>query len=107
MVHAAPANGVQPTTIRGLTGFTTYWGQFLAHDIDLTGGPGQGVLTPAQPIGIDVPPGDPFFDPLNTGTQQITINRSIYDPTTGNATGNPREQYTLVSSFLDGSMVYN
>jgi len=48
----------------------------------------------------------PFFDPLNTGTQKITINRSIYDTNTGNSTANPREQFSLVSSFLDGSMVY-
>jgi hypothetical protein len=91
--------------MRGLTGILTYWGQFIAHDIDLTGGP-AGSAMPLQPITIEIPKGDPFFDPTNTGTQKMTINRSVYDPTTGNSTANPRQQMTLVSSFLDGSMVY-
>jgi hypothetical protein len=103
-VHAAPSYG-QPKNFRGLTDFTTYWGQFIAHDMDLTGGP-AGSAIPLEPINIPVPKGDPFFDPMSTGTQDIVIDRSIFDPTTGNSSSNPRQQLTLVSSFLDGSHVY-
>lgn len=50
------------------------WGQFVDHDIDLTGG-----TDPAEPADITVPAGDPFFDPEGTGVQVIEFNRSIYN----------------------------
>jgi len=45
------------------------WGQFLDHDLDLTG-------TGTESFNIPVPAGDPFFDPQNTGNQFINLNRS-------------------------------
>src|SRR5262249_39692083 len=40
------------------------------------------------------------------GTQVIGFNRSQYDPATGTDPGNPRQQTTLMTAFLDGSMIY-
>src|SRR5205085_3279866 len=52
---------------RNLSAFIYAWGQFLDHDLDLTG-----TATPAEPFNIAVPTGDPQFDPYKTGTQVIT-----------------------------------
>lgn len=56
----------------GATDFFWQWGQFIDHDIDLTG-----LAVPAEPFDIPVPSGDPFFDPDSTGTQFIFLNRSL------------------------------
>ena len=77
------------------------WGQFLDHDIDLTGG-----VDPPEPADIAVPEGDPFFDPDSTGAQVIEFNHSIYDPDTGTSTDNPRQQLNEVTSWIDASNVY-
>jgi len=81
--------------------FIWQWGQFLDHDIDLTGG-----ATPIEPFPIQVPTGDPYFDPDGTGTQVISLNRSVYDPATGRSRKNPRQQINQITSYIDGSMVY-
>ncbi len=78
-----------------------FWafGQFLDHDINLSE-----PENPAEPFNIEVPAGDPDFDPGNTGTQIIPLNRSIFDPNTG--TSNPRQQINELTAFIDGSQVY-
>jgi hypothetical protein len=76
------------------------WGQFLDHDIDLTSS------NPIEPFPIPVPTGDPYFDPNGTGTQEIFLARSVYDPTTGTTQNNPRQQINQITSYIDGSMVY-
>jgi peroxidase len=82
---------------RMLSAFAYAWGQFVDHDLDLT-------PTGSEAFNVAVPTGDPSFDPLGTGTQSIPLNRSIYDPATG--TTNARQQVNVITSFLDGSMVY-
>ncbi|HJO05143.1 MAG TPA: peroxidase family protein [Acidobacteriota bacterium] len=77
------------------------WGQFLDHDIDLTGG-----MSPVEKLDIAVPAGDPFFDPTNSGRQVIRFNRSIYDPVTGHSRRNPRQQLNLITAYIDASNVY-
>ncbi|NNF18044.1 MAG: peroxiredoxin [Gammaproteobacteria bacterium] len=77
------------------------WGQFLDHDIDLTDG-----TNPPEAMPIAVPAGDPWFDPDNTGTQVIPFNRSLYDPDSGTAPGNPRQQQNEISAWIDASNVY-
>ncbi|MGE3805280.1 MAG: peroxidase family protein [Gemmataceae bacterium] len=84
---------------RYLTDLVWLWGQFIDHDIDLTEG-----ADPAEPFDIAVPTGDPQFDPFNTGTQTIGLNRSVYDETTGIT--DPRQQINEITAFLDGSVVY-
>jgi peroxidase len=84
---------------RNLSAFIYVWGQFLDHDIDLTG-------TGTTAANIAVPTGDEEFDPTSSGTQVIPLKRSVYDATTGQTTSNPRQQTTQITSWIDASMVY-
>jgi peroxidase len=86
---------------RGMSAFVYVWGQFLDHDIDLT--PGG---NPAESMPVLVPTGDPYFDPLGTGTQTIPLTRSIYDSATGASAANPRQQINVITAFIDGSQIY-
>jgi peroxidase len=92
----------------GLTGWVFQWGQFVDHDIGLSE-PNPplvgGDIVGNEPFDIAVPSGDPDFDPFNTGTVTIGLNRS-------NALRFPksptkaREQINELTAFLDGSNVY-
>ncbi|MBI3408888.1 MAG: peroxidase [Planctomycetes bacterium] len=94
------ANTAAPTlSSQYLSAFVYAWGQFIDHDLDLT----KPAFIPTS-FNIAVPKGDPQFDPFATGTKQIPLNRSEFDPLTGNST--PRQQLNEVTSFLDGSMIY-
>jgi len=86
---------------RFLTDFVWQWGQFLDHDIDLTG-----EADPHELLAIEVPTGDLYFDPTGTGTATISLSRSDYDPATGTSVDNPRQQINAITAFIDGSMVY-
>jgi hypothetical protein len=77
------------------------WGQFIDHDLDLTGS-----AAPPELFPISIPTGDPIFDPGHTGTQTMMFMRSKYDPSTGTSASNPRQQINEITSYLDGSMVY-
>ena len=79
----------------GLSAMLWQWGQFLDHDLDLTES-----ADPPEPFFIDVPVGDPFFDPFNTGNQQIMLFRSIYRER------RLRQQLNEITSWIDGSNVY-
>ena len=76
------------------------WGQFIDHDIDLTG------TGTTEAFNVVVPTGDPYFDPNGTGTQVISLNRTPVAPGTGTSAANPRQQLNEITSWLDGSMVY-
>lgn len=86
---------------RNLAAFVYAWGQFIDHDITLTNS-----ADPREMFLIVVPSGDVWFDPEGAGTAIIPVSRSIYDPTTGTSTDNPRQQMNSISAFIDGSMVY-
>jgi peroxidase len=79
-----------------VTDFLWQWGQFIDHDMDLTP-----TADPLEPFNIPVPPGDPFFDPNNTGTQIIELDRSLYQMING-----VREQVNIDTAYIDGSQVY-
>lgn len=89
---------------RDLSAFVYVWGQFLDHDIDLSGHPDN----PAdyELFNIEVPTGDPYFDPTGTGEAEIPLIRSDFDPESGTSADNPRQQMNLITSFIDGSQIY-
>lgn len=75
-----------------LSSFVFTWGQFLDHDIDLSG---EGETEPAP---IALPANEPTF------TQPIRFTRSEVFPGTGITT--PREQENIITSWMDASNVY-
>jgi peroxidase len=81
---------------QNVTDFLWQWGQFVDHDIGLTPS-----IDPIEPFNIPVPAGDPYFDPGNTGTQFIELDRSLYEMING-----VREQVNIDTAYLDGSQVY-
>ncbi|MDF1826024.1 MAG: peroxidase family protein [Verrucomicrobiales bacterium] len=72
------------------------WGQFLDHDITLT--PTNDLI---EPFNIEVPAGDPYFDPGSTGTVEIGMDRSFSETVNG-----IREQVNEITAFIDASNVY-
>ena len=89
------------TNSLGVSDWLWQWGQFVTHDLSLTQS-----HNPLEPFNIPVPTGDQYFDPFNTGTQEILRNRSVYDPATGTDIGNPRQQINQITSYIDASQVY-
>lgn len=84
-----------------LSAFVYAWGQFLDHDLDLTLSGGSNEF-----YGIEVPKGDPYFDPNGTGQAMIPLLRSNYDESTGLSALKPRQQLNSISAFVDGSQIY-
>lgn len=76
--------------------FLWQWGQFVDHDLDLAH-----VASPAEPFDIEVPIGDPFFDPHSTGREVIALDRSAYHMVHG-----VRQQMNVLTAYIDGSNVY-
>ncbi|HEX5050137.1 MAG TPA: peroxidase family protein [Planctomycetota bacterium] len=95
--NALCAQDDQVPNAMGASDFVWQWGQFIDHDLDLTT-----ALSPIEAFDIPVPIGDPFFDPLHTGTQTIALSRSVCEPDPLGV----RQQMNVITSFLDGSMVY-
>ncbi|MGB2691426.1 MAG: peroxidase family protein [Thermodesulfobacteriota bacterium] len=92
--------GSIPNALRA-SDYLWQWGQFLDHDIDLSEG-----VDPPESANINVPSGDPFFDPDGTGTQVIELNRTIYSESSGTDADNPRQQLNEISGWIDASNVY-
>jgi hypothetical protein len=91
----------QPASVLNELGTSDYlwqWGQFLDHDVSLTGMTNE--LLP-----IIVPRFDPHFDPEGTGEMEIPLERSIFAPDTGTFPS-PRQQLNEITSFIDASNVY-
>ncbi len=86
------------TNNRQMSAMIYAWGQFIDHDIDLTN-----TADPKESFNISIPTGDPYFDPLGTGTKTIPLSRSNYNPDTGDSTGDPRQQVNDITVYLDGS----
>lgn len=82
----------------GLSDMFWAWGQFIDHDLDLTEA-GETDYVP-----IEVPAGDPYFDPTGSGEAVIPFTR--VDPADGSGEADPRAYHNEITSFLDASMVY-
>jgi hypothetical protein len=88
-------DGDVPNTVNA-SDFLWQWGQFLDHDVAETP-----VADPAEEFDIEVPAGDPDFDPLNTGGVTIPLDRSHYNIVNG-----VRQQVNEITAFIDASNVY-
>ena len=102
LLSAADPEGT--TSERNLSSFVFAWGQFLDHDIDLSLEPEN--EEDAVSFDIEVPDGDPLFDPFNTGEATIHLTRSAIADGTGTSVDNPAEQVNSITAWVDGSQVY-
>ena len=83
----------------GHSDFVWVFGQFIDHDFTF-------VPDGTQNVFINIPQGDPFFDPWNTGQVKILFRRSQAAPGTGTGLDNPRQQFNNITAFIDASAVY-
>ncbi|MGB8854465.1 MAG: peroxidase family protein [Pirellulales bacterium] len=98
LLAQSPAGGI--VNDRDWTSFVYAWGQFLDHDLSLTGS------AATERFSIAVPTRDAWFDPAGTGSMTISMSRSEWDATTGTGVGNPRQQLNEITAFIDGSQIY-
>lgn len=82
-----------------LSDYIWVFGQFLDHDISLTGDSDENAI-------ISVPMGDPWFDPFGQGTAMIFMRRSEVMDGTGTSISNPRQHGNEITAFIDASNVY-
>ena len=90
------------TRDRYLTDILWVWGQFIDHDITLTEAAHDENGNPLESFPIEVPTGDPFFDPDGSGDDVIGLNRSAFEVDEDGV----RQQINQITAFLDGSMIY-
>ncbi|MEO0662519.1 MAG: peroxidase family protein, partial [Planctomycetota bacterium] len=80
----------------GVTDMFWQWGQFLDHDLVETP-----LADPRVELPIEVPAGDPWFDPDTTGTATIPLGRSDAVLVDG-----VRNQINAITAWIDGSQIY-
>ncbi|CAH3032723.1 unnamed protein product, partial [Porites evermanni] len=94
---------------RRLSDLSPNFGQFLAHDTDLSGPMSGDAFTEVLSdvwLPIEVPKGDIHFDRQNKGDIYLPFIRTTFNRCTGRRTNTPREQVNKLSSYIDGSVVY-
>lgn len=78
-------------TAGGASDFLWIWGQFLDHDLSLSGAESE--IT----AHIEVPAGDPFFDPFGTGQAIIPFTRVEH---------HHDGYHNEITAYIDASMIY-
>ncbi|MBY6140853.1 peroxidase [Leisingera daeponensis] len=78
-------------TAGGASDFLWIWGQFLDHDLSLSGAESE--IT----AHIKVPAGDPFFDPFGTGQAIIPFTRVEH---------HHDGYHNEITAYIDASMIY-
>ena len=81
---------------QNLSDYVWAWGQFLDHELDLTG-----EADPNESLAVQVPSTDTAY-----AGRTIPFSRSVYDPETGTGSDSPREQVNQITSYIDASNVY-
>ncbi|KAM3608924.1 uncharacterized protein V6R79_006848 [Siganus canaliculatus] len=99
-VLAAGPSGLPST--RNLTVLSLFFGYHVAFDMFDSRTPG----CPPEFMNIQVPKGDPIFDPTATGTVLLPFQRGPWDIESGQSPSNPRIQVNMVSTWIDGSSIY-
>ncbi|XP_072881154.1 dual oxidase 2-like [Hemitrygon akajei] len=61
---------------------------------------------PAEFLNIQVPSGDPVFDPNSTGRVELPFQRSRWTTKSGQSPNYPRVQINHVTTWIDGSSIY-
>lgn len=96
--NAVSAAETPKTNTVGATDLFWAWGQFLDHDLSLS----PGSEDPADAAPIDIPAGDPRFDPTGAGDKQLMFTRSATELDRHGVA----QQKNAITPLLDGSNVY-
>ncbi|MFU7561547.1 peroxidase family protein [Roseiconus sp. JC912] len=89
---------------RSLSPFVYVWGQFLDHDITLSGEPGPEDFH--ESFDIKIPTDDVWFNPMGRTDVTMPFTRSAAAPGSGTSSEKPRQQINEITSFIDGSQIY-
>jgi len=108
MISNRLCSGVAGQSTR-LTALHIGFGQLLSHDIQSTNVNQE--LDPTfeeagTPVSIPIPPGDPWFDPMQTGNRSLIFFRNNRVLGTGTGTNRIRTTRNLVTPLLDLSVLY-